>query len=269
MGIVNATPDSFYDRGATAATEDAIARGLALVEQGAAIVDVGGVKGGPGDEVDPPEERDRVVPVVAGIRAASNVLISIDTYRAVTADAALEAGADIVNDVGGGHDPEIPAVAAAADAGYVAMHRGVGVRSRPFRSAQHPDIITAVVTRLAELVDAATGAGVRPDRILVDPGHDFGKTTEQSLVLCRELAAIAALGPPVLVALSNKDFIGETLDVPLAERVDGSIAAAVFSVLRGARLVRAHEVARTWRALRMTESLLGWRAPAVAIRGLE
>jgi dihydropteroate synthase len=269
MGIVNATPDSFYDRGSTSTTDEAVRRALGLVDEGAVIIDVGGVKGGPGPEVTPEEERDRVVAVIAGVRSLSDVLISVDTFRATTAESALEAGADIVNDVGGGHDLEILDVVAAGGAGYLAMHRGAAVRTRPFRATHTPDVVAAVARELGALTEEAERRGVAADRILVDPGHDFGKTTRQSLELCRELPALLELGYPVLVALSNKDFIGETLDAPLTERVTGSVAAAVFSVLRGASIVRAHEVRETVEALRMTEALLGWRPPAVSVRGLE
>ncbi|MEX1162392.1 MAG: dihydropteroate synthase [Nitriliruptor sp.] len=277
MGIVNRTPDSFYDRGATYALDDALAHARRLVAEGADIVDVGGVKGGPGDEVTVADELERIVPFVEALRAAEpDVLISVDTFRAAVADAALTAGADIVNDVTGLHDPEVLDVVVARDAGYVAMHHGGQPRTRPYRRSYRPDVTAAVIAHCRELTDRALAAGVPADRLIVDPGHDFQKTTAHSLELTRRLPELAALGFPVLVALSNKDFIGETLDAPLGSaaggtgrRVDGSLAAAIFSVLRGASLVRVHEVRRTVDALRMTEALLGWRRPAVEVRGLE
>ncbi len=274
MAIVNVTPDSFYDRGATAEVGAALERARSVVAAGADMVDIGGVKGGPGRDVPVEEERERVVPLITAIRADADArlagtVVSVDTYRAEVADAALAAGADLVNDVGSGHDPEVPAVAAEHDAGYIAMHHGGAPRTRPFRPSYEPDVVTAVVRRCAGLAETAIAAGVAPDRVVVDPGHDFVKTTYHSLEVSRRLPELAALGFPVLVALSNKDFVGETLDAALEQRVDGSLAAAVFCVLRGASIVRAHEVGRTVDALRMTEALLGWRPPATARRGLE
>jgi dihydropteroate synthase len=270
MGIVNRTPDSFYDRGATFGLDRAFERAADLIAQGADIIDVGGVKGGPGDPVEVGEEIDRVVPFVEVLRAHDpKVLVSVDTFRAPVADAVLAAGADIVNDVTGLHDPEVLDVVAARGAGYVAMHHGGRPRTRPFRRHYQPDVTTAVVEHCRALTDRAMRAGIDPQRLIVDPGHDFQKTTAHSLEVTRRLPELAALGFPVLVALSNKDFIGETLDAPLGSRVDGSLAAAVFSVLRGASIVRGHEVGRTHDALRMTEALLGWRRPSHEVRGLE
>ncbi len=270
MGIVNRTPDSFYDRGATFAFDTALAHARRLVAEGADIVDVGGIKGGPGAAVGVAEEIDRVVPFVAALREVEpDVLVSVDTFRAPVADAALAAGADIVNDVTGLHDPEVLDVVVARDAGYVAMHHGGEPRTRPFRRHYVPDLTTAVVEHCRALTGRAIAAGVPPTRLIVDPGHDFQKTTYHSLEISRRLPELTALGFPVLVALSNKDFIGETLATPLERRVDGSLAAAVFSILRGAHLVRVHEVQRTADVVRMTEALLGWRDPAVAVRGLE
>jgi dihydropteroate synthase len=270
MGIVNRTPDSFYDRGATYELDTAVAHARQLVAEGADVVDVGGVKGGPGDEVDIAEELERIVPFVEALRATEpHVLISVDTFRAPVADAALAAGADVVNDVTGLHDPEVLDVVVARAAGYVAMHHGGRPRTRPYRRSYEPDVTTAVVRHCRELTERALAAGVPAGRLIVDPGHDFQKTTAHSLELSRRLPELAALGFPVLVALSNKDFVGETLGAPLERRVDGSLAAAVFSVLRGAHLVRVHQVQRTVDALRTTEALLGWRPPAHEVRGLE
>lgn len=270
MGIVNRTPDSFYDRGGTFALDTAVAHARRLVAEGADIIDVGGIKGGPGTEVTVAEELERVVPFVEALRRTDErVLVSVDTFRAPVADAALAAGADIVNDVTGLHDPEVLDVVVARDAGYVAMHHGGEPRTRPFRRSYTPDVTTAVVRHCAALTERALAAGVPAERLIVDPGHDFQKTTAHSLELSRRLPELAALGFPVLVALSNKDFVGETLDRPLEERVDGTLAATVFSILRGAHLVRAHEVGRTVEVVRMTEALLGWRRPAREVRGLE
>jgi dihydropteroate synthase len=270
MGIVNRTPDSFYDRGATYDLDVALEHARRLLDEGADLLDVGGIKGGPGEEVTVAEEIDRVVPFIEALRAERpTALLSVDTYRAPVADAALTAGADVVNDVTGLHDPELLDVVVAHDAGYVAMHHGGQPRTRPYRRTYHPDVTAAVIAHCARLTEQAMEAGVPRERLLVDPGHDFQKTTHHSLELTRRLPELAALGFGVLVALSNKDFVGETLDVPLEGRVDGSLAAAVFSLLRGAHVLRVHEVARTREVVRMTEALLGRRPPAVAVRGLE
>lgn len=270
MGIVNRTPDSFYDRGATFGLDTAIEHAQRLVAEGADIIDVGGIKGGPGDDVDVAEEIDRVVPFIEALRATNQqVLVSVDTFRAPVAEAALAAGADIVNDVTGLHDPALLARVAAHDAGYIAMHHGGAPRTRPFRKIYEPDVTTAVVDHCRSLAARALAAGVAPSRLIVDPGHDFQKTTAHSLELSRNLDRLAALGFPVLVALSNKDFIGETLDVPIDQRVDGSLASAVFCAMRGANVVRVHQVARTVAVLDMTASLMGWRPAAIQVRGLE
>ncbi|MEX0831727.1 MAG: dihydropteroate synthase [Nitriliruptoraceae bacterium] len=270
MGIVNRTPDSFYDKGATFELATAVDHARSLVDEGADIIDVGGVKGGPGSHVDVDEEIRRVVPFIEAVREHDDqVLLSVDTFRAPVADAALTAGADIVNDVTGLHDPALLGVVAAHDAGYVAMHHGGVPRTRPFRRTYVPDVTTAVIDHCRALTNRALDAGVAATRLIVDPGHDFQKTTAHSLELSRRLDELAALGFPVLVALSNKDFIGEVLDAPIDRRVDGSLATAVFCTLRGANIVRVHEVARTVDALRMTETLLGWRRPSIQVRGLE
>jgi dihydropteroate synthase len=270
MGIVNRTPDSFYDRGATYAFDTALAHARRLVAEGADIVDVGGVKGGPGDDVSIAAELARVVPFVEALRAEEpDVLVSVDTFRAPVADAALAAGADIVNDVTGLHDPEVLDVVVAREAGYVAMHHGGRPRTRPFRRAYVPDVTSAVVAHCRDLTGRAMAAGVPRERLLVDPGHDFQKTTAHSLELTRRLPELAALGFGVLVALSNKDFIGEAIGASIDQRVDGSLAAAVFSLLHGAHVLRVHEVRRTVDAVRMTEVLLQRRPPAFAVRGLE
>lgn len=270
MGIVNRTPDSFYDRGETFALEPAIERAGQLVAEGAAILDIGGVKGGPGADVSPDEEMDRVIPVIAAVRQAHpEIVLSVDTFRADVASAAIAAGADIVNDVTGLHDPRLIEVVAMSGAAFVAMHHGGQPRTRPFRRRHEPDVTTVVVDHCRQLTERALAAGVARDSIIIDPGHDFQKTTHHSLELTRNLPRLAALGFPVLVALSNKDFIGETLAVSLEGRVNGSIAAAVASILLGASIVRVHEVQATVEAVEMTEAILGWREPRRALRGLE
>lgn len=270
MGIVNRTPDSFYDRGATFDLEAALQLADRQVAAGADIIDVGGVKAGPGTAVAVAEELDRVIPFVEAFRERSTAPVSVDTFRPEVASAALEAGVDLINDVTGLNDPAIADVVADHPrAGLVLTHHGGRPRSRPFRPDYDPDVTTAVRRRCAELVDVAVGRGVARAQLMVDPGHDMCKTTAQSLEVTRRLGELAELGLPVLVALSNKDFIGEALGVELHERREASLAAAVFAVLHGARIVRVHDVAGSVRGLRMVEVLLGWRSPSTLLRGLE
>ncbi|MEE8599662.1 dihydropteroate synthase [Euzebya tangerina] len=269
MAIVNRTPDSFYDQGATFALESAVAHALDHVADGADILDVGGVKAGPGEEVTAQEELDRIIPFVERFRDRSDAVLSIDTFRPSVADAALRAGADIINDTSGLADPDLaPTVARFRDAGLVLMHSGGQIRTRPYRNHYVPDATTAIVADLSGLVEQAVAAGVDASKLIVDPGHDFRKNTLHSLEITRRLGELSALGHPVLVALSNKDFIGESLDLDLPDRVDASIGAAVTSVMLGARLVRVHETLATKRAVMMAEVIMGWREPARAWRGM-
>lgn len=270
MAIVNRTPDSFFDRGRTWALDTALDHAMAQVAAGADIIDVGGVKGGPGPHVDIDEERARVLPFVEAFRARCDVPLSVDTFRAAVAAEALDAGADIVNDVSGMSEPEIAdVVAARAHTALVVMHTGGLPRTRPLRSTYLPDVTTVVAARLVELADEAQRRGVPAEAIVIDPGHDFGKNTMHSLELTRRLPELGALGYPVMVALSNKDFLGEVLDQPLDQRGEASLAAAVTAVQLGARIVRVHDTQATVRAVRTVEAILGWRLPAVSARGLD
>jgi dihydropteroate synthase len=267
MAIINRTPDSFYDRGAHFPLDAALAAADRALAEGADWLDVGGVKAGPGPEVDEAEELRRVLPVVEALRGRTDAVISVDTFRSGVARRMLAAGADVINDPSGLHDPELAMVAAEAGGALVVMHTGGPPRTRPHRAA-YRDVVTDVRTFLADRASVARECGMPAERIVVDPGHDFHKNTWHSLELTRRLGELTTLGYPVLVALSNKDFVGETLGTPLELRLEGSLAAAVVSVLHGASIVRVHEVGPTVRALRMTEAIIGRRAPAVAIRGL-
>jgi dihydropteroate synthase len=269
MAIVNRTPDSFYDRGATFAADAALRAVEQAVTQGAGIIDIGGVKAGPGAAVDVAEELRRTVPTVAAVRAAfPDVVISIDTWRAEVAREAVAAGADLLNDTWGGVDPALAEVAAASGAGLVCAHAGgLTPRTRPHRVG-FADVVADVVDTVTGLADRAVRLGVRPDGILIDPAHDFGKNTRHSLELTRRLGDLVGTGWPVLVALSNKDFVGETLDLPVGERLEGTLAATALSAWLGARVFRAHQVEATRRVLDMVASLRGDRPPAVSRRGL-
>jgi dihydropteroate synthase len=269
MAIVNRTPDSFYDRGATYAMGAALDRVDRVVADGADMVDVGGVKAAPGEEVSPAEEVHRTVDLVAAIRAAHPALpISIDTWRAEVAREALAAGADVVNDAWGGVDPDLAGVAAEAGAGIVCTHAGgLPPRTRPHR-VSYDDVVADIIDRTTALATAAVAAGVERERVIVDPGHDFGKNTRHSLEATRRLGELVGTGWPVLVALSNKDFVGETLDVPLEERLTGTLAATAVSAWLGARVFRAHDVVPTRQTLDMVASIQGTRPPTRTVRGL-
>ncbi|KAB1942990.1 dihydropteroate synthase [Micromonospora sp. ALFpr18c] len=269
MAIVNRTPDSFFDRGATFAADSALRAVERAVDEGAAIIDIGGVKAGPGAEVDVAEEIRRTVDTIAAVRAAfPEVVISIDTWRAEVATEAVAAGADLLNDTWSGADPALARVAAQTGAGLVCSHAGGLVpRTRPHRAA-FDDVVADVVATVTGLAEGAVAAGVRPDGILIDPAHDFGKNTRHSLEITRRLDELTGTGWPVLVALSNKDFIGETLDLPVTERLEGTLAATAVSAWLGARVFRAHQVGPTRRVLDMVASIRGDRPPAATRRGL-
>ncbi|HEU0129909.1 MAG TPA: dihydropteroate synthase [Mycobacteriales bacterium] len=269
MAIVNRTPDSFFDKGATYAHGAALDRVDRVVEEGAAIVDVGGVKAGPGDDVDAAEEIRRTAAFVGEVRSRHpDVVISVDTWRAEVGEAACREGADLLNDVWEGADPRLAEVAAAHGAGLVCTHAGHATpRTRPHRVA-YDDVVADVVATCTRLADDALAKGVRRDGIVVDPGHDFGKNSRHSLAVTRRLPELVATGFPVLVALSNKDFVGETLDLPVGERLEGTLAATAVSAWLGARIFRAHQVAETVRVLRTVAAIRGDADLAVGRRGL-
>jgi len=259
MAIVNRTPDSFYDRGRTDALDAAVAAGRRAIAEGADWIDIGGAKFAPGPAVPVAEEIERVVPVVAAL-ADAGAVISVDTFHAEVARAAIAAGAHVVNDTTGLSDPGMAAVLAETGASVVITH-SLALPRTPLASPRYDDVVREVADFLRGRVARAEAAGVASDRIIVDPGHDLNKHTLDSLELTRRLDEIVAIGYPTLVALSNKDFVGESLGRPRAERVEGSIAAAVYSVLRGARIVRVHNVRETVDAMRMVEAIEGWREP--------
>jgi dihydropteroate synthase len=269
MAIVNRTPDSFYDRGATYALDAALDHVDRVIAEGAAVIDIGGVKAGPGDDVDAAEELRRTADLVAAVRSRHpDIVISVDTWRSEVADVVCGLGCDLVNDAWGGTDPRLAEVAARHGAGIVCTHAGhLPPRTRPHR-VHYADVVADVVSTCTALAERAVAAGVPRESVLVDPGHDFGKHSRHSLEVTRRLDELVATGWPVLVALSNKDFIGEALDVPVEERLEGSLAATAVSVWLGARMVRAHNVVETVRVVRMTEAIAGRRDVAVARRGL-
>lgn len=261
MAVVNRTPDSFFDQGRTFALDKAVQASFRAVELGADWVDIGGAPFAPGEPIPVEAEAERVVPVVAELRAGSDVVISVDTFHAEVARLAIAAGATVVNDTTGLSDPELVSVVADSDATLVITHSLATPRTF-YPRPHYDDIAAEVAAFLLARVEVALAAGIPEERIIVDPGHDLNKNTLQSLELTRRLSEIADLGYPTLAAVSNKDFIGETLDAPRAERLEGSIAAAMVSIVNGARIIRMHDVASSVAATRMTEAILGLREPA-------
>lgn len=269
MAIINRTPDSFFDQGATFGTEAALAAVDRAVQEGADIVDIGGVKAGPGQVVDADEEIRRIVPFVATIRARHpDLVISVDTWRAQVARQAVDAGADLLNDAWAGADPQLAEVAAETGVGLVCSHTGgLPPRTRPHRPA-YDDVVADVLDTVTRLADRAVSLGVRPDGILIDPTHDFGKNTWHSLHLLRRTQTLAGLGYPLLMALSRKDFVGETLGLPPGDRLEGTLAATALAAWLGARVFRAHDVAATRRVLDLVAVVRDEAVPAQVLRGL-
>ncbi len=269
MAIVNRTPDSFFDAGANYAESAALESVRRAVEEGADIVDIGGVKAGVGREVDVAEETRRVVPFIGRVRALfPDLVLSVDTWRAPVAAAACEAGADLINDTWAGADPALADVAARFGAGIVCSHTG-GARPRtnPHR-VTYVDVVAAVIEETTRAAARMVAAGVPAEGVLIDPTHDFGKNTWHGLELVHRTSELVATGWPVLMALSNKDFVGETLDLPVDQRLEGTLAATAIAAWQGAAVFRAHQVAATRRVVEMAAAIRGTRAPLAARRGL-
>ncbi|MFC7878213.1 dihydropteroate synthase [Isoptericola sp. NPDC057391] len=280
MAIVNRTTDSFYAparRPDDGAALDAAHRAWA---DGAQIVDVGGVRAGVGPEVDEAEEIGRVVPFVARVREElPDLLVSVDTWRSGVAREVVAAGADLVNDTWAGHDPALVEVAGAAGVGVVCSHTGGAVpRTDPYRVEYPPasdgaadprdGVLDDVVATLRAAAARAVACGVPPRSVLVDPTHDFGKNTWQSLHLLRRTAALAGLGYPLLMALSRKDFVGESLGLAPDDRLEGTLAATALAAWQGATVFRAHDVVATRRVLDMVAVVRDEAPPHAALRGL-
>lgn len=269
MAIVNRTPDSFYDKGATFDLDPALRRCDEVIAAGASIIDIGGVKAGPGKAVDTAEEIERVVPTIEKVHQRHpDVLISVDTWRSEVAEAAIAAGAGLINDTWAGWDPELIEVAGHHHVGYVCSHTGgITPRTRPHR-VHFDDVVADVIAETTQLAERAAGLGCPEDLTFIDPTHDFGKNTFHGLELLRRIDEVVATGWPVLMALSNKDFVGETLDRGVGERVAGTLAATAWSAARGVAAFRVHEVAETADVIRMTAAIQGEVAPLATTRGL-
>jgi dihydropteroate synthase len=244
MGILNRTPDSFFDKGATYDFDAFLRRAEMLVEEGADILDVGGVKAGPGPEVTEAEELERVIPAIEALHERFDVPLSVDTWRSSVAKDAYGAGAVVGNDISGFGDPEYLPAAAAAGATVVATHIRLGPRI-PDPEPVYDDVVEAVCTFLVDRATRATALGLTPDRIVLDAGLDLGKTAEQSLTLLRASWVLADQGYPLLLSASNKTFLGKVLNLDINERGPASLGAAALGVSLGCRIVRAHDVAGT------------------------
>jgi len=260
MGVLNRTTDSFYDKGAFYEMDRFLGRAEQLVDEGADILDVGGVKAGPGPEVTEEEELDRVIPAVEALRARFDIPISADTWRASVAKAAYEAGAVVGNDISGFADPDYLAVAADAGATVVATHIRLRPRERDLEPVYPGGVVHDVRAFLADRAHRAEAAGIPKQRIVIDAGLDLGKTTPQSVVLLRESRRLAELGYPLLLSASNKTFLGQLLGLEIGERRDASLAAAALGIAGGCRVLRVHDVKGTRRVRDVLDAVLA--APA-------
>ncbi|MCK4176508.1 dihydropteroate synthase [Aciditerrimonas ferrireducens] len=244
MAVLNRTPDSFYDKGATFAFDAFLRRAEQVVAEGADLLDVGGVKAGPGPEVSLAEELDRVVPAVEALVARFDLPVSVDTWRAEVAAACFEAGAVLGNDISGFADPDYLPAAAKAGASVVCTHIRLAPRV-PDPEPHYEDLLGEVRAFLLERAQRAERAGLGSDQIVLDAGLDLGKTASQSLALLRVSGQLAQLGYPLLLSASNKTFLGVLLDLPVDRRGEASLAAAALGIIRGCRVLRVHDVART------------------------
>ena len=261
MAIINRTPDSFFDAGTTFGLDLAVQAAMTAAEEGADWVDIGGLAFSPDTpQIDVAEEIDRVVPVVAGVSASTDVVISVDTWRPEVAAAAVAAGASVINDTSGLRDPSLAELAAQTGATLVITH-SLAVPHQHHPAPQYDDVVEDVRSFLADRVQRAMGLGVAESQIVVDPGHDLNKSTRHSLEITRRFDRIASLGLPTLAAVSNKDFIGETLGRLRPDRLAGSLVAATWCIQQGARVIRMHDVGSSVDAVRMAETIMGWRAP--------
>jgi dihydropteroate synthase len=256
MGILNRTPDSFYDKGSYWDFDSFLRKAEQLVADGADFLDVGGVKAGPGDFVGEEEELERVVPAVEALRARFDLPLSIDTWRASVARACYAAGAVIGNDISGFADPDYLPAAAEAGASVVATHIRIGPRV-PDPDPQYDDVVAAVCDFLADRAAQAVAAGIPPARVMVDAGLDLGKSEPQSLVLLRASDQLAALGFPVFLSASNKRFLWHLLDVDVAHAAQGTMAAHAYGIALGCRVLRAHDVRAARRVADTMAAILG------------
>ena len=257
MGVLNVTPDSFSDGGAYLNINTAITHAKTMVAEGATIIDIGGESSRPGAEPVPANvELERVLPVIQTLVSEQlDVPISIDTTKAVVAKHALEAGAHIINDITALRgDTAMAQVAAEMEAGVILMHMKGTPRTMQ-RSPHYKDVVKEVCKALENWINDASQNGIAPDRIIVDPGIGFGKTTEQNLQILKQLEEFKQLNKPILIGTSRKSFIGNLLELPVTERVEGTLATVCWAIAHGADIVRVHDVKATARVARMTDAL--------------
>jgi len=266
MGILNRTPDSFYDRGATFGLDDLLTRAEVLVAEGADLLDVGGVKAGPGPEVTEAEELDRVVPTIEALHARLGVPVSVDTWRATVLDEACRVGAVVGNDISGFGDPEYLGVAAKHQASVVATHIRLAPRV-PDPEPHYDDLVADVRAFLLDRAARAEAAGLVRDQISIDAGLDLGKTPAMSAILLRVSDELAATGYTLLLSASNKRFLGELLDLEIDDRRDASLAAVAYGVAHGCRIVRVHDVAGSVKVCRTVEAILRAREDETTMVG--
>lgn len=267
MAVINRTPDSFYDAGSTFGLDAAVSSALQAVQAGAHWVDIGGVPFSPGPELPWQEEAERIVPVIRAVREHSDVVISADTFLPEVAQAAIDAGADAINDTTGLAYPQLAEVVARNKVHLVLTHS----LAKPRTIYPHPhyqDVVAEVRDYLEQKVQLALDAGIDASKIIIDPGHDLNKNTRHTLDITANFEAIAALGYPALAAVSNKDFIGETLDLPKPERLVGSMVAATMCIMGGARIIRMHNIVESVQTVRLIEAAQGWRDPAYQIHNM-
>lgn len=257
MGVVNVTPDSFFDGGRFFDPKKAVAQGLELVSQEADILDIGGESSRPGaDPVPAEEELRRILPVIRQLAREVRIPLSVDTYKAQVARKALEAGASLVNDISGlKFDPDMAGTAAEFGASVVVMHTP-GPPKTMQHATRYSNLMAEIIAYLEESLRLAEEAGIAAERIFVDPGIGFGKTAEQNLQILRGLEQLHVLGRPILVGVSRKSFIGQILGGSPEERLEGSLAAVAWAVLKGAKIIRAHDVLATRRMIRVLEAIL-------------
>jgi dihydropteroate synthase len=268
VGVVNVTPDSFFDGGLYFEPARAIERALALAAEGADIIDVGGESTRPGSSpISAKEERRRILPVVEVVKQRPGLLVSVDTTKAEVAEAALTAGADIINDISAGRfDTRMLPLAAESGAGIILMHMKGTPRTMQI-APHYDDLLGEVKTFLRERLEAAESCGLAPESVLLDPGIGFGKKLEHNLALLNNLEAFRELGRPLVVGISRKSFIGKILNLEAHERLEGTIAAAVVSVLRGASLLRVHDLRAIKRAVAVAEAILSQGSAAARLEG--
>jgi dihydropteroate synthase len=257
MGVLNVTDDSFSDGGRFLRSRDAIAQGMRMVQQGADIIDVGGESTRPGsDPISLEEELSRVIPVISALCQKTDLPISIDTYKSEVAKRALDAGAQMINDISAlRFDPEMRKIAREFDVPLVLMH----IKGTPKDMQQNPyyeDVIAEIKRYLQESINTARQAGIEKNKIVIDPGIGFGKRLQDNLNILKNLEKFSILGCPILIGCSRKSFIGKILDLPVGDRLEGSLATLAVAVMNGASLVRVHDVEESKKVARMVDAIM-------------